>query len=134
MSCIEWTGYRNEHGYGRRKYNDKLEYVHRIAYAEAHAQDLSTLVGVVRHKCDNPACVNPAHLELGSVKDNSRDMVLRERQSNRKLTWAIASEIRASYIARHPEYGVRPLARKHKISPGLVSAVLANKVWRVEHE
>lgn len=134
-NCILWEKTKNHQGYGRRKYKGKLEYAHRVAYAEAAGVSLESLQGVViRHQCDNPSCVNPAHLEPGTKLDNSRDMVERERQGCRKLTWELVRTIRAVYVPRHPECGVRGLGRSLNVSPGLISLVVLNKIWKEGYE
>ena len=74
--CIEWTGARSAAGYGRLG----TKYAHRVAYEKAHGPIARGMV--VRHRCDNPPCVNPAHLELGTQADNMRDMAVRGRASS----------------------------------------------------
>lgn len=78
--CWEWRGGRNEYGYGTitlvRKGLHKAR-VHRVVY-ERHFGPIPDGM-VVRHKCDNPPCSNPDHLELGTKADNTQDMMSRGR-------------------------------------------------------
>ncbi|WP_419146536.1 HNH endonuclease signature motif containing protein [Pseudomonas nitroreducens] len=77
--CWEWTGSKDGHGYGTLSAGGGRppQKAHRIAFEMAHGPIPAGLV--VRHKCDNPGCVNPNHLEVGTQKDNSADMVARGR-------------------------------------------------------
>lgn len=87
--------------------------MHRLAYAAAHGLDEFTMGGVVRHKCDNPRCINPDHLEIGTHLDNSNDMVQRGRQNpprgtrcaNSKLTEQQVAEIRDATWGTQAEIG-----------------------------
>jgi hypothetical protein len=54
-------------------------FAHRVAYALANDLDPETLGGVVRHTCDNPPCCNPAHLVLGTARENVEDARARRR-------------------------------------------------------
>ena len=81
---------------------------------------------VVRHKCDNPRCINPEHLELGTYKDNTQDMLSRkrnrtivplgERNGRCKLSERDISEIRATYIRGSTEFGSVALASKYNVT------------------
>ncbi len=78
--CWEWNGSRNDNGYGlfsasRLGYENTR--AHRVVY-ECLVEPVPDHL-VLRHKCDNPPCVNPGHLIPGTSLDNSRDMVERER-------------------------------------------------------
>lgn len=73
--CWEWTGGRTAKGYGR-VYGLGHHYTHRIV-AEALYGPLGD--AHVLHSCDNPPCVNPAHLSLGTPKENTRQSVERGR-------------------------------------------------------
>lgn len=84
--CWIWMGARNpESGYGRFSYGGKLEYAHRFSYEFIGGKGPPGNQ-VVMHKCDNPPCVNPEHLTLGSYQDNMLDMKAKGRAYYRKGT------------------------------------------------
>lgn len=76
--CIEWTGNRDNTGYGRFCFKRRIELAHRAAWRllKGPIPDGQCLL----HKCDNPPCVNPDHLFLGDRGDNARDMASKGRQ------------------------------------------------------
>lgn len=75
--CREWMGTRWPAGYGKLTFQGRLWLAHRLVW--------SVYVGpipdglLVRHDCDNPCCVNLAHLRLGTFDDNRFDRVARGR-------------------------------------------------------
>lgn len=77
--CIEWTGTRDRKGYGVLTYDGRPRIATRLVYGMAHGEIPENMV--VRHSCDNPPCVAIAHLSIGSMMDNSRDMVERDRHT-----------------------------------------------------
>lgn len=85
--CWEWRGARNELGYGlisAERQGIVGARAHRLMYELTTGDLLEDRV--LRHKCDNPSCVNPDHLEPGSQRDNMRDMADRGRQWTRTRT------------------------------------------------
>lgn len=89
--CWNWTAYKC-HGYGRMGFNGKIHMAHRMAFKIAYGPFDERLK--VLHRCDNPSCVNPSHLFVGTQKDNVDDMTRKgrrasfggERNSGRKLS------------------------------------------------
>lgn len=69
--CWEWRLFRNTGGYGYSNYNYKSVVAHKLSYAAFNGPIPKDTI--VRHKCNNPACVNPNHLELGTQWDNVQD-------------------------------------------------------------
>ena len=103
---------------------------HRKVYYEATGE----LPEVVRHKCDNPRCVNPEHLEGGTQKDNMADMYERNRAGDRrnfgaangrtKLNPCDVAAIRKSYISGSRTHGLSALAKQFSISTSQVRRVV----------
>ncbi len=77
--CIKWTGALNSEGYPVTWHNNKIAYTHRIIANAPKGK-------VVLHKCDNKWCINPEHLSIGTHKDNSEDMVVKNRQAKGEQT------------------------------------------------
>lgn len=75
--CWLWKGRRNASGHGRFRLAGKIHYAHRIALS-IDGQDITG--GLACHTCDNPPCVNPAHLYLGTHKTNADDCSSRGRR------------------------------------------------------
>jgi hypothetical protein len=129
--CVETTGRRHRQGYGVLWYEGKDRLEHRVAYCQHHGVTLDSIEGqVIRHKCDNPPCINPEHLLIGTHKQNTQDMVSRGRQANVKLTWDMVRYIRANYVHRSREFGQYPLAAMFGVSQSVVSEVIAHKIWK----
>ena len=78
-SCWNWTGSLSKKGYGQisKTRNDGPELAHRLSYRLFVGPIPNGIM--VLHKCDNPKCVNPSHLFLGTSGDNTQDMVQKER-------------------------------------------------------
>lgn len=77
--CILWLACKNSKGYGNFRFNGSMQLSHRISWILNRGY-IPSGMGVL-HTCDNPPCVNPNHLYLGTTQDNTKDMVKRNRQS-----------------------------------------------------
>lgn len=100
-------------------------YAHRWAYELAFGPIPKGLQ--VCHKCDEPRCVNPDHLFLGTLRDNMADKFSKGRQAKgaqlSKLSEEDVNTIRASQLAQ------RELARLYKIDRSTVSRIKSGKRW-----
>lgn len=131
--CWPWKRAIDREGYGRFTFEKKRKFAHRIAYLLAYGEIPRGLK--VLHRCDNPICVNPAHLFLGSHQDNMSDRngkgrtAKGERNGRAKLTESQVGEIRdwrkvgASY---------RSIASRFGINDKTVRQICSGKLWRGE--
>jgi len=124
--CWEWQGCthnRSGHGRTRHPVTQKMVYVHRLMYELAKGE--IPPLEVVRHKCDNPRCCRPAHLELGSVQDNAQDRLERGGYSV-KLDFQVAERIRLDHAKGAT---VDRLAWDYSISRATVYDVIKHRTW-----
>lgn len=136
--CWPWTGAKASkgygHGYRHRNCHRQHFYAHRSAY-EAVNGDGSASGLVVRHKCDNPPCCNPAHLEIGTNLDNSMDAwargrmhpALGEAASHAKLKESDVLELRELFRSG---VIVAELGRRFGISFTAAKAIVKGRTWR----
>jgi hypothetical protein len=131
--CWLYTGTVDAAGYGSVLVGGaagKRTKVHRIAYAIFNGPLVDGLF--VMHSCDEPSCVNPAHLSLGTCADNQRDMARKgrsyhgERHHMAKVTSDIVRAIRAERAAGAR---LRVLAGRYGISEMAVSDIARRKKW-----
>ncbi|CAN7410832.1 HNH endonuclease signature motif containing protein [Caballeronia sp. LjRoot31] len=130
-ACRVWTLGRDSDGYGRKTVLGKRCRAHRLSY-ELHFGPIPNGL-IVRHACDNPACINPTHLLLGTHADNMRDKRDRDRASkgeshvNAKLNDDVVDMIRSLYVSRHPEYGGAALGRRFGVTGQQVGRIAGGR-------
>lgn len=71
--CWLWTGRLSSSGYGRVRVDGKDVMAHRVSF-EMHFGSIEK-EKIIMHKCNNPICVNPSHLQQGTIKENTRYMM-----------------------------------------------------------
>lgn len=135
--CIPHSGYTSVKGYGKQMLDGKVVYCHRVAYCTHNGVTLESIKGMqVRHTCDNPECVNPLHLLIGTHQDNQNDKVERERQVKGidvhtvKLTEDDVRNIRQVYVPRHKLYGACALGRQYGVSNSTIDRIVKYKIWK----
>jgi len=133
--CWEWSGAKNLAGYGKVTWSGKTIAAHRAFWEQYNgpAGDACVL-----HRCDNPACVNPDHLFLGSQSDNVRDMddkgrrvvgfAAGERCHLAKLTEADVVEIRR--LGGGGGLRQKDIAAMFGVSQPLVGLIVRREIWR----
>lgn len=132
--CWEWRGARSKQGYGRA--DDKYigsSLVHRLSYTVWNGPLGEDEFAC--HRCDNPPCMNPAHLFAGSRQDNVDDMISKERHAhgvkvpNHILTPEQVVEIRAKYIPY--KYSQQRLADEYGVARTTIEQVTLGSTWKL---
>lgn len=133
--CWEFNGPRHRQGYGAITINGKGVRASRLAYQlwVGSVGDLHVL-----HKCDNPPCINPGHLFLGTQADNNADMRAKGRQVRvvlrgddapwSKLTSEKVRWIREQYALKN--FTQQQLADMFDSRQAHISAIVNEKIWR----
>lgn len=133
-NCWEWQGVLTNRGYGQTTKiiaGEKFVGAHRIAYRLYYGISPKNLC--VLHECDNPKCVNPNHLFLGTKAENSADMVRKGRANKgenvhgSKLTGEKVMEIRRRL--RNGERG-SSLSREFRVGSSAMFKIHHNQSWK----
>lgn len=144
--CHLWLGGLDKDGYGQTHYKGKNIRAHRIAYLLLLGPIPDGLV--VMHECDTPACINPAHLKLGTNKENNDDKISKgrgrvacgdqhylridpstragEKAAGSKLKEGDVQSIRAKLKAGLPQADI---AREFAVSRPCISAIAIGRTW-----
>lgn len=131
--CWIWKGSYLKGGYGAHRFNGKSLGAHRTSWTLFKGE---IPIGMyVCHKCDNPGCVNPDHLFLGSAEDNNRDRAKKGRSDDRhgekhpcrKLTNETVLEIRKLWSSGMKQ---KEIAKIYGIDNSAVSVIVNNKRWK----
>jgi len=85
-NCWEWTGGKNNIGYGMIRDGDRMRTTHRVSYEVHNKQSIPKYLCVC-HSCDNPICINPNHLWLGTRAQNTQDMLNKGRRNWTTSGW-----------------------------------------------
>jgi len=131
--CWIWTGAKLPSGYGQIKIPGarKQVYAHRLAWM-LHRGEVPQKMRVL-HKCDNPTCVNPEHLFLGSSRDNMQDMKRKgrhlygERNVEAKLKTEQVERIKT--LLAGSEFTQLELAKMYSVSPMTISRIARGERW-----
>jgi hypothetical protein len=130
--CWEWQASTNRHGYGWFFVDGEPKLAHRVI---ADAKGMDTDGELVLHHCDNPSCVNPNHLYIGTQADNMRDRAERSDYSGQhgeehgmaKLTEDEVKEIRERYNSENITQV--ELGEEYGIGQTQVSNIVRNANW-----
>lgn len=133
--CIIWKGAVNNKGYGVVNYKGKYWLVHRLIYT-LHNPEIDINRMLVLHKCDIRNCINPNHLFIGTAKDNTNDMIDKDRMKHAngenagksKLTWKKVEKIRNKHGKKHVT--TKKLSEKYGVSCMSIRNIVNKKTWR----
>ena len=122
--CWNCTSHALSSGYPRKMINKQSIQLSRFVYAEHNGAIPEDMV--IRHTCDNPKCINPSHLVIGTRSDNMKDMVERNR-INRGIVKLSERDIELIKYAYHSEkYTERQLAKLFGVGISAIHKILTN--------
>jgi hypothetical protein len=139
--CWLWTGAPSAGGYGVIKHDGRYQKAHRVSWALHHGFMPDRDVKVC-HRCDTPACVNPAHLWLGTQRENIADMVAKGR--NRPPAPQLGSKNPQAALTEDDVWAIRHMLRNgsftqpqirraYGVSPMTINRIARGESWRHVH-
>ena len=126
--CWQWRSHTDKDGYGLLPGNGRATRAHRLSYEIHNGKILDGLI--ICHRCDNPGCVNPDHLFVGTQKDNAQDALKKrrhyvgEKNGRSKLTKEIVKEI------LHSSLSSQQLADKFGVTKRTINNAKRGKSWK----
>lgn len=128
--CWLWTGGKTRRGYGTFNTIDRAVLAHRLAWSIANDTDPASFC--VCHHCDNPSCVNPSHLFLGTHAENMQDMAAKDRGT-------LGERARGSRLTAHDVICIRfavalgaakwRIAKEYGVSPSTIYHAALGRSW-----
>lgn len=129
--CWDWVRGKDKDGYGSFWLNNEDIRAHRLSYIIKNGQIPRNMF--ICHKCDNPACVNPDHLFLGSNRDNINDMLSKgrtrkgEMNNGARLKERQVTEIKKIYLTG--KVSSRALAKQFGVGKGTILRIVNGDTW-----
>ena len=134
--CWLWTAYKDKNGYGIMNMKSKNRKVHRVVWVINNGDIPEGFF--VCHKCDNPSCINPDHLFLGTPNDNVQDMMNKgrykcggkphygEKNGMSKLNEKDVLEIRGLRNKKTH----KALSKQYNVSVSCIQNIMLRKSWK----
>jgi hypothetical protein len=132
-ACWLWISTRHSQGYGKFFYRGRQVFAHRFAWKLTYGKIPAGKWVLHRPPCQNRLCVRPSHLYLGTVKENSADMILNgnsrkgEKMHNAKTTAAQVRKMRREASAGIPQ---AVLAKRYGLKWTTVFAIIHRRTWK----
>jgi hypothetical protein len=128
--CHDWMRARNIGGYGVMQANGRVRLVTRLVYELNFGAIPEGMM--VLHSCDNPACVNIDHLRIGTAKDNTNDMIMRNRQL-KGSAWSF-SKLKEDDVLRIIELSMSgeshaSISKIYNVSKWSIDDILKGRNW-----
>ena len=129
FGCWLWTAVKDGNGYGEISVGGKMLRTHRVAYELAVGPIPKGLC--VLHTCDNPPCVNPAHLWLGTKGDNTRDCIAKGRGARSKGEAHGLAKLKSKDIPkiRNDDRALRTIAADYGVGRNTICDIKRRKRW-----
>lgn len=136
--CHIWQRSVDGRGYGKLWVNGKLIAAHRYSYERRYNTRCG---GYCLHMCDRPACVNPEHLFIGTLSENTKDMVAKGRHRrkdtytrgsshfNSVLNESAVRDIKKCHRAHSKTNGTTALAKKYSVSVSCINNIVRGRSW-----
>jgi hypothetical protein len=128
--CWEWPAGKHN-GYGVFHWQGKRTGAHRVAWMTLFGNIPEGLQ--VCHSCDNPSCVRPDHLFLGTFSENQKDKVDKDRTPKGSIHWnAKLTEDKVRTIKKRLSFGAfkQELARTFGVAYGTINDIAMGKTWK----
>lgn len=130
--CWIWTGALNAQGYGVLGVYGKVIRAHRFSWELVNGPIPRGLCAL--HKCDVRACVNPDHIFLGTMQDNSTDMVQKGRHRPVFISGedSVSARLNAQQVLaiRNDKRSAEKLSPEYGVCPSTIRAVRRRETWR----